>query len=223
MTILIALVPGLQPDFAGGLVWFAELAAFVPAAGLLVGAWAGDGRSPAPGPLHRRPIRLLIGIGAAVLLVACTPAGAAWAGLPGRGAASAVLSGLFLSGVALAPSGPEPSPRLRAAIGRASLLVLLCWCTDGAAGGWGILRPVPPWSPEVAARLLDLSPMTLLMESAGVDWMRHPAIYEAAGTDRIGPGLRSVFRGPVAGSATLLVGCATLAAHALHRRRGLQL
>lgn len=223
MTIPIALVPGLQPDLSRGLVWFAQLAAFVPAAGLLVGAWAGEGRSTSPRPLHRRPIRLLIGIGASVLLVACTPAGAAWAGLPGRGAASAVLSGLFLSGMALAPSGPEPSPRLRAAMWRASLLVLLCWCADGAAGGWGILRPVPPWSPEVAARLLDVSPRTLLMESAGVDWMRHPAVYEAVGTDRIGPGLRSVFRGPVAGSATLLVGCVALAARALHRRRGLQL
>jgi len=221
---LTVLALALEPDAARDLERFAQLAAFIPAVGVVVGALVGEDRGPpgSPGLLRRRWVRLLMAGVAVGGAVASSPVGAAWGALPGRGAALAVLSGLFLTGAALAPTRAEPAARARAGIGRAALLLLICWCADGAAAGWGVLRPAPPWSPEVASWLLDLSPETLLMESAGVDWMRHPAVYEAAGTDRIGPGLRAVFVGPVAGSATLLVGCAATAARALMRRRAIQ-
>ncbi len=216
--------PWLEPVAAQGLAWFAHLAALTPAAGVVSGALAGQegGALTAPPFVHRRGVRLSLAAAALGGAVACSPAGAAFATLPGRGAALAVLGGLFLVGVALSPAGLGLAARLRGALGRGALLVMLCWCADGAAGGWGLLRPIPPWSPGVTSWLLDLSPTTLLMESSGVDWMRHPAIYEAAGTDRLGPGLRTVFTGPVAGSATLLVGCVSLAIRALVRRRALQ-
>jgi hypothetical protein len=49
------------------------------------------------------------------------------------------------------------------------------------------------------------------MECAGVDWLRHPAIYEPAGALDIDPGLRQPFRGKLAGPALLLLGCALAA------------
>ena len=220
MTCLAVLAPGLGVDAAQGLTWFSQLAALTPAAGVVAGALAGGEReaSTPPSLLQRRGVRLIIAAAAMGSAVACSPAGAAVSGLTGRGPAHAV----HLLGVALSPAQLELAGRLRAAIGRAALLVLIGWCADGAAAGWGILRPIPPWSPGVTSWLLDLSPRTLLMESAGLDWMRHPAMYEAAGTDRLGPGLRTVFAGPVAGSTTLLVGCAALAGRALIRRRAVQ-
>ena len=74
----------------------------------------------------------------------------------------------------------------------------------GAAG----LSAEPVWSPRAAALLLDFSPATLLVESAGVDWMRQPAVYGPAGADAIGPDLRLPWRGELAGPAVFLVGCA---------------
>jgi hypothetical protein len=47
-------------------------------------------------------------------------------------------------------------------------------------------------SPEIAARAFALAPWTIALEAAGVDWMRHPAAYTAAGTDWIS----GVRRGP---------------------------
>ncbi|MBL6755536.1 MAG: hypothetical protein ISQ11_03925 [Planctomycetes bacterium] len=224
MTCLAVLAPGLGVDAAQGLTWFSQLAALTPAAGVVAGALAGGEReaSTPPSLLQSRGVRLIVAAAAMGSAVACSPAGAAFSGLPGRGPALAVLCGLFLLGVALSPAQLELAGRLRAAIGRAALLVLIGWCADGAAAGWGILRPIPPWSPGVTSWLLDLSPRTLLMEGAGLDWMRHPAMYEAAGTDRLGPGLRTVYAGPVAGSTTLLVGCAALAGRALIRRSAVQ-
>lgn len=75
-----------------------------------------------------------------------------------------------------------------------------------------------PWPPPLAARLLDLSPLSVCMESAGVDWLRHPAVYEPAGALDIDPGLRQPFRGKLAGPALLLLGCA-LAAFGAARAR----
>jgi hypothetical protein len=121
----------------------------------------------------------------------------------------------------------------------------LCW-TGIFAGGWGLgrasgggvrmaaaglclsalLSVLPssgaflgrPWPPKVAARLLDLSPVSVCMESAGVDWLRHPAVYEPAGALDIDPGLRQPFRGKLAGSALLLLGCALAAFGAVRAR-----
>jgi hypothetical protein len=65
-----------------------------------------------------------------------------------------------------------------------------------------------PWPPAIAAATLDLSPATLVAECAGVDWMRHPAVYAAAGTDRLE---RPSYAAELAGPAALLVGCALCA------------
>jgi len=75
-----------------------------------------------------------------------------------------------------------------------------------------------PWPPRVAARLLDLSPVSVCMESAGVDWMRQPAVYEPAGALDIDPGLRQPWRGKLAGPGLLMLGCA-LAAFGAARAR----
>ena len=224
-------VAWLALDAQRHLAWLGELGSAMPAFGVLFGGvafggGAADGEVSPPGwrPRARRSALLL---GAAGLLFAAfglTPAGAAWWALPSPFFAGAVLGGLFLVGASLAPVGPRSGPgwlakRMATSVRRGALLLVLAWAADGAASGWGRLQPAPPWSPGVASVLLDLSPRSLLMESGGVDWMRHPAVYEPVGTDRIGPGLRSVYAGPVAGSLTLLVGCMALAARRVLSRR----
>jgi len=64
-----------------------------------------------------------------------------------------------------------------------------------------------PWPAAHTAWLLDASPVAWAAESAGIDWMRHPAVYEAAGTADIGPELRSGRRGWLAAGGLLVVGC----------------
>jgi hypothetical protein len=65
-----------------------------------------------------------------------------------------------------------------------------------------------PWPPPIAARLLDLSPATLLAECAGLDWMRHPATYAPAGAADIDPATRIAHPGALAGPIAFVVGCA---------------
>ena len=73
-------------------------------------------------------------------------------------------------------------------------------------GGMGGLAP---WSPALSACFLDLSPASLVLESAGIDWMRHPAVYSPAGADSIDPLLRLPWVGTWAGPCVLLLGCLT--------------
>lgn len=68
-------------------------------------------------------------------------------------------------------------------------------------------------APDTASRLLDLSPVTIAAESAGIDWMRHPAVYGPAGTDWFS-GRRRPYSG-TSGAVALLLG---IAAAALLRR-----
>ena len=68
-----------------------------------------------------------------------------------------------------------------------------------------------PWPPPIAARLLDLSPATLLAECAGLDWMRHPAVYAPAGAADIDPATRVAYSGALAGPLAFVVGCALAA------------
>ena len=65
-----------------------------------------------------------------------------------------------------------------------------------------------PWPPPIAARLLDLSPATLIAECAGLDWMRHPATYAPAGAADIDPATRVAYGGALAGPIAFVVGCA---------------
>ena len=52
-----------------------------------------------------------------------------------------------------------------------------------------------------------VSPVAWIVESAGIDWMRHPAMYDPAGTADIGPELRSGRRSWLAAVVLLVVGC----------------
>jgi hypothetical protein len=124
--------------------------------------------------------------------------------------AALVLIGLFLLGAASGRASHETWSG-------AGLWLVLAFALAGAPLGFG--RLATPLPPEWTARLLDLSPLSLVLESAGVDWMRHPAIYDAAGTLDIGPELRQAWRGMVAGPALFVVGCFALAASTARRAR----
>ncbi len=132
---------------------------------------------------------------------------------PGEGAhwAALVVVGLFAGGVGIGVAWP------RWRWGSATM-ALLAGALLAALPAWGGLAGDGPWSAATAARLLDLAPTTWVVECAGVDWMRHPAVYAPAGADAIGPELRLPFRGAVAGPTLLVVGCA-LALAGLRRRR----
>lgn len=72
---------------------------------------------------------------------------------------------------------------------------------------WGLVarRALPS---RVAARALDVSPVTFAVECAGVDWMRHPPVYVGASTVDIDPSLRAPYEGRLAGVLVFVVGCA---------------
>jgi hypothetical protein len=119
--------------------------------------------------------------------------------LPAPAWAALAWTGLFGAGFAIGRL--TPSMRWRVA----STCFLACAALNALsiAGTW-LASPLPP---AIAARLLDLSPATLLGECAGLDWMRHPAIYEPAGALDIDPSLRVAWRGMLAGPSVFLVGC----------------
>ena len=121
-------------------------------------------------------------------------------------------TGLFAAGTALGVA-------LRRAGGGAT------WAGAGAALlAAGLLVVLPgraawaerPWPPAAARALLDLSPATLVVESGGIDWMRHASVYDPVGTDRFE---RTPYHGPLAGPLVLLVGCLLAAGASLAGRR----
>lgn len=127
------------------------------------------------------------------------------------------ISALGVLGMACVPSSPGT---LMVGLARAGGLLLVCWLLDGAASAWGLFTETPPWSPEVAARLLDASPRAFVMEIAGFDWMRAESVYEPVGTDRIPPMLRGPYRASVAAAPLLVLGSLGLCLRLiLHSRR----
>ena len=128
--------------------------------------------------------------------------------------ASGALGGLALAGAAL---GAWAARLGFSALTLSVWLVLLALLGHGAALGWGVMDASPAFGPRLTARLLDLSPHGFVLECGGVDWMRSSVLYEGAGTDRIGPGLRSSWSGSVAAPLLVLVGCAGLWAARLRR------
>jgi len=90
----------------------------------------------------------------------------------------------------------------------AAVLLLLGLLLAALPALGGVGGPAP-WSPALTARFLDFSPASLVLESAGVDWMRHPAVYGPAGADSIDPLLRLPWVGLWAGPCALLLGCLT--------------
>jgi len=81
----------------------------------------------------------------------------------------------------------------------------------------GILRAA--WPGTATEVLLDASPATLLAECAGIDWLRHPAVYDAAGTADLDPSSRSPYSPALAASLVAVLGSlAALLAVRLARR-----
>ena len=79
------------------------------------------------------------------------------------------------------------------------LLILTAFLTQSLE-----LIPSDSHSQEFIAFAIDLSPLTWVMECAGLDWMRNEMIYDYAGS--LGPDARTPFRGMLAGPLTFLVG-----------------
>ncbi len=111
--------------------------------------------------------------------------------------ASLAIAGLYAAGMGL---GAWLSPEHAAG---AALLVVGGLSLAPTFGG----RLERPWPPEVTSVLLDISPVAWASESGGVDWMRHPAVYDAAGTADIGPNLRTGRRSWLAAVVLLVLGC----------------
>lgn len=129
--------------------------------------------------------------------------------LPSPPGGLAALWGLGFAGAAVGAWAVRGG---RSGFAAAAWLLLLAGIGAGAAVGWGLLVEPPAFTPEWTALLLDLSPHGLVLECGGVDWIRSSSLYEAAGTDRIGPELRSSWSGSVAGPVLVVVGCTGLTA-----------
>jgi hypothetical protein len=117
----------------------------------------------------------------------------AWAGL--------ATAGLYALGAAVgALTAPRVWPGAAAALAFAAVLVAL----PGRAGITE--RTWAESSPRAARWLLDASPATLVVECAGLDWMRHRSVYHPAGTDWFSD-VRRPYRGALAAPVVLVVGC----------------
>jgi len=179
-----------EPDAVAFLVWLAFVA---PAAGAVAGAlrlapWPHAAAVPGAWML------LLVTVDAWGTRDLATPI---WAAL--------AATGLFAAGFAVGRFAPD---RLRWRAPAAVLVVAALAVLAPVAGA--LLRA--PWPAEAGARLLDLSPATLVAESAGVDWLRHPAVYDAAGSFDIDPRSRSPYPPALAGGIAFVLGCALAAA-----------
>jgi hypothetical protein len=165
----------------------AWLALWCAPAGFLCGAGG-----VALGPLALLPPAAWMGLAAVV-------DGLSPRDLPSPAWGALAWTGLFAVGFGLGRLAPRrPFPGVAALFLAAALLAAL------PILGGNLAAPLPP---AVSARLIDLSPATLLEECAGVDWMRHPALYDPAGSADIDPSLRVPFRGPLAGPLAFVVGC----------------
>jgi len=122
--------------------------------------------------------------------------------------AAAAWVGLFALGASVAQF--SKSARTPYAIALASTAASCAAWLPGALGSL--------WPPSVARILLDLSPVSFVVECAGLDWMRQEFVYSTVQTDRFE---RHAWSGALAGPTCLLVGYAAWAAAwflARHRR-----
>lgn len=117
-----------------------------------------------------------------------------------------VVLGLVVGGFALGRVLERTSTAVALFLATLALVLL-----PGMPGNFGV-----PWSPASAALLLDLSPATLAVEAAGIDWMRTAGVYTPVGADRL---MRSPWAPELAGPATVVVACALWGAAELVRRR----
>jgi len=130
-------------------------------------------------------------------------------GVPSPVGAATAWTGLFVLAAALGRAWGRARWR------GAGIIALVTAACVGLASGGGLLAE--PWPAEWGARLLDLSPVTFVLESAGLaDWMWHPAVYAPVGVDRFA---RTAYDASLAGPLVLLVGCVAAAAAAVEARR----
>ena len=190
------LVPGEPSETGRVIVLLGWLALLAPAAGAFVAA-----RGTALWPLA------LVAPAVWMALVGVIDASSLH-GLPTPAWAGVAWTGLYLSGFGI---GCVQSGRPFAYAGALLFLATSLFALSGAFG-----FRVAGGGHELAAWLLDLSPVTLVVECAGIDWMRHPAIYDVAGD--IPPDVRTAYRGILAGPCVLLVGL-TFAIFGARRRR----
>lgn len=164
---------------------------------------------------ERGPAALALSLCAALPgLVAVVLDRAFMKGLASPWGALGAMCGLGLAGAAM---GAWAARADRSVSALAAWLLLLAGLGAGAAAGWGLLGAPPAFDPAMTAFMLDLSPHGFVLECGGVDWMRSSFLYEAAGTDRIGPELRSSWSGSVAGPVLVVVGCTGLVAARVRR------
>ena len=126
-------------------------------------------------------------------------------GLPNPAWAATASVGLFMLGTALGALA-KGAPFRGAGLG-ICIVFVFAWLPLASGQNkalWGG-RPLGQMAPGLAAELFDLSPMTLLIESAGVDWMRHPTVYNAAGTEWFSD-RRRPFDGKLTAPIMLLIG-----------------
>ncbi len=189
-------------DLAALLAWLAWCA---PAVGLLAGRRPGRGAT-----------FLTCAVGWAlcvVLAVHLGPQRQVLASLPRALAGLGFPLGALAAGLGFGRWLPRRGPLLAYLVLASGLLASGASVLGGLGGA-----PLARRAPTAAARALDLAPTTLTLEAAGVDWMRHPSIYEPAGTDWFSD-RRRPYSG-ASGGVSLVLGLALgLALGALHRRR----
>lgn len=162
------------------------------------------------------------GVACGVALVA--GAAAAWGAraVPSPAGAVAALAALVAVGhaaamvaawlAARADERNDAADRARTVRATAGVLALLAALAAGLPGRAGLAESgFAERRPRLGALLLDLSPLTWVFESAGLDWQRHPAVYGPAGTDWFSGGRAPYARG-VATPLALVLGCAAVAA-----------
>ncbi len=125
--------------------------------------------------------------------------------LPEPAWGAAAWTGLFVIGMAVgAAVRSNPWRCAGGSLALAALCSVLPVSGTPALGLYGG-RSLGQVDPQFAAVAFDTSPITLVIESAGADWMRHRAVYEAAGTEWFSD-RREPYRGKVAASLVLLLG-----------------
>ena len=215
----------LVPVGAFGLAWFlgggvpssdpaetlALLATLAVPMGILVGAALGGrvGRAMEPRPEGKRGVAPALGaLAVAAVSLAVTVIGLdlgrdhfglAGASDPVSGLLFA--AGLFAGGEGLGAWAGRRAPWFAGVAALALLTLALCPRAQTLAS-----EPLARSQPELAAKLLGLQPGVLAAEVAGLDVLRHPAIYEPFGTDWLSQ-QRSPATARVAVALALVLGC----------------
>jgi hypothetical protein len=186
---LLGLVPGATGDTdpLGMLVWLTLLA---PAAGAACGAVG----------LRILPYGLVVpGSWASMLFAAILLSDG---DLPAPVWGAAAIAGLFGLGVAVGAACPGRPIELAAAGLFAGIVMLGLSVQLGIPDATSLART----HPRIARVFLELQPVVLVSECAGCDWVRtQPQVYARSGVEWLP---RRPYRGPLAGSVALVVGCA---------------